>query len=360
MSTTRIVIVGGGYAGCMAANRLRRKTDPAAVEITLINARPDFVERVRLHQRIAGTGEPSSPLTDMLDDAVTLRIGTVTTLDDGAVTLADGTALAFDRLIYAPGGAARGPAGTLAVGDPEQALTARARLAQLPDGAPVTVVGGGLTGIETATEIAETRPGLDVRIVSRDEVGDSLHPSARRRIGVELARLGVVVQRGTYDDDAPSDLTLWAVATEVSDLAARSGLPVNGEDRLEVDRFLRSVADARIFGAGDAAAVPGQRLSCQTALPQGAHAADNLARDLAGAPLKPYSMGYTGQNVSIGRRRAVVQSARRDDTPTRFWLGGRPAAFVKEQVCAMAKSAAGSGRYAWLPAPRSARTAGPR
>ena len=42
MTGTRIVIVGGGYAGCAAANRLKRKVPSA--DITLVNARPDFVE----------------------------------------------------------------------------------------------------------------------------------------------------------------------------------------------------------------------------------------------------------------------------------------------------------------------------
>ncbi|WP_298445080.1 FAD-dependent oxidoreductase [Gordonia sp. (in: high G+C Gram-positive bacteria)] len=356
MSTTRIVIVGGGYAGCMAANRLARKTDPETAAITLINARPDFIERVRLHQRVAGTGEAGTPLTEMLNDRVSLRIGAAASIGDGVVTLDDGTEIAFDRLVYAAGGAPRGPEGTLAVGDPEQATTARARLAALGDGAHVTVVGGGLTGIETATEIAEARPELAVTLVSAGEVGASLHPSARRRIHDELAALGVAERRGIYDPAQRSDLTLWAIATDVSGLAQRSGLRVDADGRLTVDRYLRSVTDPRIFGAGDAAAVPGQRLSCQTAMPQGAHAADNLLRELKHAPLRPYSMGYAGQNVSIGRRRAVIQAARRDDTPIRLWFGGRAGALFKEQVCAMAKAAAGSGHYTWLPAPRSART----
>src|SRR5699024_5363864 len=120
----------------------------------------------------------------------------------------------------------------------------------------------------------------------------------------------------------------------------------------------------RILGAGDGAAVPGQRLSCQTALPQGEHAADNLARRLAGAAPAPYSMGYTAQNHSLGRRSGVIQLTRRDDTARRawfgrrddtarrVWFGRRSAAVVKEQVCRAAKTAARTGRYVWPPGPR--------
>ena len=50
-ATTNVVVIGGGYAGTTAANHLRMRTD---VNITLVNPRPKFVERIRLHQHAAG------------------------------------------------------------------------------------------------------------------------------------------------------------------------------------------------------------------------------------------------------------------------------------------------------------------
>jgi NADH dehydrogenase len=350
-----VVIIGAGYAGTIAANRLARKAPRA--RITMVNPRPDFVERVRLHEHLAGSGAATTPLRGMLDDTVTLQLGSVDRIGDGEVVLADGARVPFDRLVYAAGGVVAPPPGALAVAELESADRARAALAALPGGARVTVVGGGLTGIETAAELAEARPDLRIRLLSADEVGASLSPGARTRVQRELSAAGVELVRGRYTepdgDGAPdADLVLWAIASKVSDLAARSGLPVDADGRVVVDEYLRSTADPRIFAAGDGAAVPGARLSCQTALPQGAHAGDNLARELAGKPLKPYSMGYTGQNVSLGRRNAVIQAARRDDTPTRVWFGGGAAAVVKERVCRAARYAARTANYAWLPAPR--------
>ncbi|KXO99476.1 NAD(P)/FAD-dependent oxidoreductase [Tsukamurella pseudospumae] len=344
----KVVVIGAGYAGTIAANRLTRKSD---VDVTVVNPRADFVERVRLHEHVAGSGTALTPLAEMLDPRIRLIVGSVDTIGDGTVVLADGTSLPFDRLVYAAGGAPTAPSGTYAVGALETAEQARSALAALPDGAAVTVVGGGLTGIETAAEVAESRPDLRVRLLSEGEVGASLGPGARARVRRELDRLGVVIERGRFDG-AVDGLVLWAIATQVSDLAARSGVAVDEAGRVLVDEFLRSVSDPRIVAVGDGAAVPGQRLSCQTALPQGAHGADNLARELAGKSARRYSMGYTGQNVSIGRKRAVIQAARRDDTPTRIHFGGAAAAVVKEQVCRMARGAAHTARYAWLPAPR--------
>ncbi|ADG77039.1 FAD-dependent pyridine nucleotide-disulfide oxidoreductase OS=Tsukamurella paurometabola (strain ATCC 8368 / DSM / CCUG 35730 / CIP 100753 / JCM 10117 /KCTC 9821 / NBRC 16120 / NCIMB 702349 / NCTC 13040) OX=521096 GN=Tpau_0398 PE=3 SV=1 [Tsukamurella paurometabola] len=346
----KVVVIGAGYAGTIAANRLMKKAGGA--DVTVVNPRGEFVERVRLHEYIAGSGSATTPLADMLNPAIRLVVGSVETIGDGSVTLADGTVLPFDHLVYAAGGAITAPAGTVAVGGFESAGRARTALAALPDGALVTVVGGGLTGIETAAEIAESWPALRVRLLSEGEIGASLGVGARRRVHRELERLGVQLRRGRYEEPDGAGLVLWAIATQVSDLAARSGLAVDDSGRVLVDEFLRSVSDPRIVAVGDGAAVPDARLSCQTALPQGAHGADNLARIIAGAEPKRFSMGYTGQNVSIGRRSAVIQTARRDDTPTRIWFGGRPAAFVKEQVCTMARGAARTANYAWLPAPK--------
>ena len=51
---TDVVVISGGYAGVMAANRLTRRED---VTVTLINPRTSFVERLRLHQLVGGSHE---------------------------------------------------------------------------------------------------------------------------------------------------------------------------------------------------------------------------------------------------------------------------------------------------------------
>jgi len=57
-STVSIVVVGAGYAGVTAANRLRGSLTPAErqrVRIVMINRGGEFVERIRLHEVAAGT-----------------------------------------------------------------------------------------------------------------------------------------------------------------------------------------------------------------------------------------------------------------------------------------------------------------
>ena len=93
---TQVVVVGGGYAGVMAANRLTARDD---VAVTLMNARPVFVERIRLHQRTAGSHDAVADYGELLADAVRLRVATVERIDaDGRrLVLADGDTLAYTR-----------------------------------------------------------------------------------------------------------------------------------------------------------------------------------------------------------------------------------------------------------------------
>ncbi|TJZ54423.1 dehydrogenase [Streptomyces piniterrae] len=360
----RVVVVGAGYAGTIAANRLAKKVPEAG--ITVINPRPDFVERVRLHEQIAGTGRAATPLTSMLRAGITSRVGTVDTIGDGCVTLEDGAGLGFDYLFMAVGSTVVPMPGTVPVGTWEGAEQARTGVAELSAGDAVTVIGGGLTGVETASELAGARPDLHVRLVG-PSIAASLSPGARQRVCAGLERLGVEVVEdmvvavtlvsGRGDSvvrlrsgaEFVSDLTLWAILASVPDLAARSGLEVNGEGRAVVDEFLRSVNDARIFAVGDCAAVPGARSSCATASPQGAHAADNLIRIVKGRKPEPYSMGYAGQALSLGRKDALIQASRRDDTVRRLYIAGRAAAVAKERVCRYAKYGSRTANYAWLP-----------
>ncbi|MEO3927688.1 hypothetical protein ABGB07_28030 [Micromonosporaceae bacterium B7E4] len=70
------MVIGGGYAGVMAANRLTQRED---VTVTLINPRPAFVHRIRLHQLVGGTGDAVVDNREILADGVRLAVHTSTT-----------------------------------------------------------------------------------------------------------------------------------------------------------------------------------------------------------------------------------------------------------------------------------------
>lgn len=173
---TEVVVIGGGYAGVMAANRLTRRED---VTVTLVNPRPHFVERIRLHQLAGGSGDAVVAYRDVLAAHVRLVVDSVTRIDAAArtVTLADGGKLGYGYLIYAVGSAgAQAPDFAYPVTTFEEARRLRAVAGTA---STVTVVGGGPAGIETAAELAEA--GHVVTLACGGELGPSLHPVAGAR-----------------------------------------------------------------------------------------------------------------------------------------------------------------------------------
>jgi NADH dehydrogenase len=86
--STRVVVISGGY-----------------VDIPLVNPRPSFVDRVRPHQFVAGTGEAEVDFGPPLGAGVRLVVDSATRIDTAArtVELASGGALDFDYVVYAVG-----------------------------------------------------------------------------------------------------------------------------------------------------------------------------------------------------------------------------------------------------------------
>lgn len=350
---TDVVVIGGGYAGVMAANRLRQRDD---VTVTLVNPRPTFVERVRLHQLVGGTHDAVVDYADVLAEGVRLVVDSVTRIDaaERGLALATGGTLGYDYLIYAVGSGSADPTvpGAAAFAYPIATLEDVRRLLPVLDAAPatasVTVVGAGPTGIETATELAEA--GRRVTLVCGGVLGPYLHARGRRSVARQMARLGVTVLDGAGSEvtavtreavrladgrELPSAVTIWTAGFGVPDLAARSGLSTDALGRLRTDETLTSMDDVRIVAAGDSAAPSDLplRMSCQAAMPLGARAADTVLSRIDGEEPSPLNQVFAGQCISLGRSAGIFQFAHRHDVAVGFHIGGRLGAKVKEIVC---------------------------
>jgi NADH dehydrogenase FAD-containing subunit len=367
-------VIGGGYAGVMAANRLASRDD---LTVTLVNPRPQFVERIRLHQLAVGNHDAVVPYDRVLNAGVHVVVDSVARIDAAAhsLTLSSGAYLDYDYLVYAAGSTGAAPASVpgaaefaYPISEWEQADALRDRLTDVALPAPIVVVGAGLTGIEAAAELAEA--GRSVTLVSA-EIGPSLSRPGRRSVTKRLAKLGVTMLEGATVSAVGPDhvlladgrrlaaaVTVWSAGFGVPPLAAISGLTTDGIGRLITDESYTSVDDDRIVGAGDAVAPSRQpyRMSCQASLPMGVLAADTVLARLAGEQPTQRSVPMTAQCISLGRDAGTLQWQRKDDTPVPVFVGGRAGAFIKEQVCRwtvkwMAGEAAAPGSYRSLKGP---------
>lgn len=357
----RVVVVGGGYAGVIAALRVAGRSRRRA-SVTLVDPKERFVQRLRLHQVAAGQ-EVSAPLyRKLLGRRVQFLQDTVELIDAerGRLELrARRSGLPFDHVIYAAGSATE--RSSIAgideyahnVGDVEAARRLRGALAGLHDGAVVAVVGGGMTGVEVAAELATAYPALTVTLVSCGDFGSWLSTAGREylrsaftsksvdvidHVRVSAVRTGRLLLAD--GGELAAGAVVWCGGFRAPSLGQRSGLECDALGRVVVDRTLRSISHPYIVAAGDCAATPPfvagapLRMCCQAAMPAAAHAGETVLAEIKSRDAAELRFGYVHQPISLGRRDGLIQFVDRGDRPTGSILTGRRAAIYKELITA--------------------------
>ena len=292
----RIVIVGAGIAGATAALTLRSEGHRG--DIVLIGAEPEEPYRRPALSKalIAGLSAPEQirlkPPGFWAAEGIELRTGVAAIAVDRQrhlVTLADGRAVAYDRLLLATGGRPRSAPGLPVLRTLADALDLRGRLTRRRR---LVIIGGGLVGLEAAATARSL--GADVTILeAADQVLGRVLPDwiaahvaeLHRSQGVHLylgATVGEVgaTADGGYYATGPSlywlaDLVLAAIGTDPeTTLAGQAGLLV--DDGIVVDDCL-ATSDPDIYAAGDAARTPsGRSQNWPDAQQQGLTAARNM------------------------------------------------------------------------------------
>ena len=341
--TTRIVIIGAGYGGMMAALRLAGRNKRQPLEIVLINAEEMFVERLRLHEYAARGVHSSYLIQHMLRGTkVQFTRGWVTVLDpEKRQVVVDQTRrIGYDYLVCAFGSAVdqESVPGVLEYAEvlnPHGAADQlRARLTAMDrDAGRVLVVGGGATGIEGAAEIKALNPHWQVGIVTEGEFGafkghriqkHLRQAMSAQKISVyEHKQVAEVREKHLVLDDGtlmPFDLCLWAGGFAAPPLAREAGLQVNKRGQILLDPYLRALSHPEIFAIGDAG-IPlhhtgaPYRMSTFVALVMGARVADNLTRLLRAKPQRPLGFSTYGQAIALGPRDAVGFATFPNDQP---------------------------------------------
>jgi NADH dehydrogenase len=344
----RIVVLGGGFAGLIAAVGAARKLaelkiDKSDIAVTIVNRDPWHSIRVRNYE---------TDLSDVrvrLDDVmgpigVDVSIGDVTGVDCARreIGLARQPNLAYDRLVFALGSElTRPPIPGLAehsfdidtFGAAEKLATHLAALPGRPDSPgrfTALVVGGGLTGVEMATELGtrlrDIASGVPARVILADRsprIGSNMGNAACAVIDDALKTLGVETRPGVAiaaidaqgvrldsGDRIAAETVIWCAGMRAHPLAATLPGTHDRFGRVAVDRFLKVEGVTDVFAAGDAAAalVDGEHpsvMSCQHARPMGRVAGHNVVCDLVGAPPIPLEIGYYVTCLDLGAWGAV-------------------------------------------------------
>ncbi|HEY5084934.1 MAG TPA: NAD(P)/FAD-dependent oxidoreductase, partial [Rhizomicrobium sp.] len=370
----RVVVIGAGFAGIAVARGLRS----AAADLTVIDQQNYHLFQPLLYQVATAALSPADiaePVRRMLRGQSNAQVilGEVEGLfpADNRVTLAGGATVSYDILILATGathayfGHAEWQEFAPALKTIDDARSIRSRLllsfeqaetSQDPDERKrlmtFVVVGGGPSGVELASSIAElARHALAKDFHHIDptsatvillEAGPrilSAFPDTLSRYAVrKLTALGVTVRensavqnisRGcvkTGDEDISVGLAIWAAGVKASPLGKLLGVKTDKSGRIEVNSRLSVPSLANVYALGDIALVRDRNGNplpglAQVAKQEGEYLGRALAESIrSGKAPPPFAFHDMGNVAIIGRRCAVVDFGWLRVTGTAAWL----------------------------------------
>lgn len=377
--TKRVVIVGGGFAGLYTALGLDKSLGyHSNLEVIVIDQKNFFLFPPLLPSAAVGTIESPQvtyPFRRIFETTnIFFKKGTVVNVDPKVkevhlrVHLQDDSTLGpgelieqripYDYLVLAPGSTTQTfntkgvETHALFVRELEDAIKIRNRIIDCFERAACStsesvqrellrfaVVGGGPTGIETATEIKDlihevllkrypeihsSWPEVSI-IQSGPQILPGWPDDVVKRTTDQLKRLGVgLILNTRVIEVKPNEVLLkegnsvqartclWCAGVQPSPLVAVCGLPLDKSGRVAIADDLRVPGYPEIFVLGDAAHLVDARTQKplpplgQVAFQQGAHTAKNLVRLLNQKPAKPFRYFNFGALVSVGEHYAAV------------------------------------------------------
>ncbi|KAB1196211.1 MULTISPECIES: NAD(P)/FAD-dependent oxidoreductase [Haloferax] len=342
--STQVVVLGSGYAGAGAVKRLEKELGHDA-ELTWVAENDYHLVLHEVHRCIRDPSVESSiaiPIDDVKSASTTFVKGRATDVDvdERVVELEGGDTVDYDYLLVAIGSStaffgidgleefAHQLKGLDDAREIHQDIKQAATDASRDDPAQVVIGGAGLSGIQSAAEVAEyrdlNRAPIDIKLVEgMDEIFPGNDPELQGALRRRLEELDIDILTGDFiskvdeetvfigggEDEAPEELAYDVLVWT----GGITGQPEASDLELEQDershRFFAEedfqTSDERVFAVGDCALVEQGPDNVAPPTAQAAwDAADvagaNVARAIDGQPLERWSFTDKGTVISIG------------------------------------------------------------
>ncbi len=342
----RILILGGGFGGLFTALGLGGKQD-----VTLVSDEDHFLFKPMLYEYLSGEVEAwhiAPDYTELLDKGNHFIRGEVAGIDLDAreVTLVScSEPISYDVLVIALGAATNyaGVEGaehfTLPFRTLNDANRLRRRMTEALD-LTFAVIGGGASGVELATKMADLlRDAVKRRALHGEprvlviEMADRLVPGMGQEIrryvedALEASRVevhtetsvvkvtagGITLEHQNAHTEIETAAVVWVAGVRVNPLIEQLAVEKDRRGLIIVEPTLQVRGHENVFALGDIAfypdVVPTLAGTAQLAFQQSSLLARNVKAFVEGRELKSKHFVELGEAVSLGTERAAVLSA---------------------------------------------------
>ncbi|MBP3038635.1 NAD(P)/FAD-dependent oxidoreductase [Bacillaceae bacterium Marseille-Q3522] len=273
-----LVILGGGYGGMRILAKLLPNQLPEDVSVILIDLVPYHCLKTEFYALAAGTIADQDIRVPFPDHSrLTFKYGEVTKihLKDKKVALKEGQAISYDDLVIGLGCEDKyhqipgADTYTFSIQSIEKARETLQALCKLSPKSVVGIVGAGLSGVELASELIESRPDLTIKLFDR---GSHILSSFPERLStyvekwffehkieiVNKANITCVEENLLYNHERPvgCDAIVWTAGIQPNKVVRELDVAKDTQGRVILTNHHNIPDDEHVYVVGDCASLP--------------------------------------------------------------------------------------------------------
>ncbi|WP_077214470.1 NAD(P)/FAD-dependent oxidoreductase [Bacillus dakarensis] len=273
-----LVVVGGGYGGMRILARFLPSQLPEDVTITLIDRNPYHCLKTEYYALAAGTiSDQHVRVAFPEHPRLKITYGDVTgfDLEKKKVLMKDAEAINYDDLIIGLGcednyhGVPGAQENTYSIQSIEKSRETYQTLNNLAPGSIVSIVGAGLSGVELASELNESRPDLRIKLFDRGNHILSAFPVRLSTYvenwfdshGVEIVSNSNItkVEPNTlynHEESIYSDVIVWTAGIQPSKIVREMDVEKDRQGRVVLTPHHNIPGNEHVYVIGDCASLP--------------------------------------------------------------------------------------------------------
>lgn len=272
-----LVLLGGGYGNMRIMQRLLPNTLPAEYNITLIDKIPFHGLKTEFYALAAGTESDKDVRVEFPQDKrLNIVYGEVTQIDlEKQIVSIGENHVDYDELVIGLGcedkyhNVPGAEEYTYSIQTMTKARKTYQSIADLPSGSTVGIVGAGLSGIELASELRESRKDLKIQLFDR---GERILPAFPEKLSnyvkkwfdkndVEVIPNSnvVKVEPGMlYNNDISYsvDICVWTAGIQPVEIVRNLPVEIGDGNRVKLNQYHQIPTHPNVYVVGDCAALP--------------------------------------------------------------------------------------------------------